>query len=759
MALGASVVGLGALTATVTGGGISLRHRSDIGVTNGNAYTAAVVESQVRRLLDDPAFAATGRRVAVVGASGSVGGAVTMLLARDSVVDGLTLIARSRPKLESLAARVNGRVPTVVSGNIADAVQADIARVLLTASADALLGAAHLAPGAVVLDATQPRNTSPELSVRRPDVLVVDGGVVDIPSLRLVGGDIGLPAGRAYACFAETAMLALTGHVGHFCSVPRIWPGWTANQAAGRRARRSRLRAGRADVVRCSTAGRPAAATGTDRLVTRRVVMVGGGYVTLHACGELRRRLRREIRSGAVELVVISADDRHNFHGFTGEVLAGMMPLRRTRTPLARICRPATVIHARVTAVDRRNRIVSYLPVGAAEAASLSYHELIIGSGGREPADGIPGLAEHGYTLRGPGELARFAGVVDRLVADGGAGGRIVVAGGGLAGVELAAAVADRGRGRIAVDLVHAGPQLLPVLRAGQPRLARRAERDLAGLGVRVHPGVRLSGVTPGAAVLSDGTVLPAAAVLGVIGQRPVPIPGLGPDLRDAAGRLLTGPDLSVAEHVWAAGDAARVQHVHTALPVPATALWAIKGGAHVGRNVAAVLHGDHPRRFGYRGLGQAASFGLGRSVAELYGVPFTGPLAWLLRLAFFLRFVPSRRTALAALGDVGNVLGGRRLGPDGRWSRPGRGQLPSGSASIGGRGSRRSDSIEAVSSSAPAPSAPRVADAAGTKSAESSGSCATPGTSPFSLVTHTPATACHPCARSITAVVVHNAT
>ena len=40
---------------------------------------------------------------------------------------------------------------------------------------------------------------------------------MDIPSLRLAGADIGLPAGRAYACFAETAILALTGHQGHFC--------------------------------------------------------------------------------------------------------------------------------------------------------------------------------------------------------------------------------------------------------------------------------------------------------------------------------------------------------------------------------------------------------------------------------------------------------------------------------------------------------------------------------------------------------------
>jgi NADH dehydrogenase len=491
--------------------------------------------------------------------------------------------------------------------------------------------------------------------------------------------------------------------------------------------------------------------------VTRRVVIVGGGYVTLHACIRLRRALRREIAAGAVELLVISADDAHNFHGFTGEVLAGMMPLRRTRTPLERVCRPATVIQARVTAVDRHNRVVTYLPVGATETRSSGYDELIVGTGGHEPVDAVPGLAEHGYTLRGPGELGRFVAVVERLSAAG--GGRIVVAGGGLGGVELAAALADRGRGRIVVDLVHAGRQLLPALRADQPRLAERAERDLARLGVRVHPGLRLAGVTPTGAILSDGTVLPADAVLGVIGQRPVPISGLDADLLDSGGRLLTRPDLSVAEHVWAAGDAARVRHVRTRRPVPANALWAIKGGAHVGSNVARAIQGRPTRRFGYRGLGQAASFGLGRSVAELYGVPFTGALAWALRLVFFLRFMPSHRTAAAVLGDVGKVLGGMRFGPDGGWKRPAWGQRTSGSEAGDGRGSRRSDPIDAVSSSGSAPSPPRIVVAANAKSAESSGSRATPGTSPFSLVTHTPAAACHACATSITAVVAHRAT
>lgn len=222
VALGAGTVGLGALTATVTGGGLALRGRTDIGVTNGNAFTAATVDAQARQLLDGVVGGSGGRHVAVVGATGSVGGAVSALLARDRAVDRLTLVARSRGRLEALADRLGSQVPTRATTDLADVADADLV-VLLTASADAVVGPQHLAPGAVVLDATQPRNTSPDLLVARPDVTVVDGGVVEVPSLRLRGGDIGLPDGRAYACFAETALLALSGHEGHFSlGVPTV---------------------------------------------------------------------------------------------------------------------------------------------------------------------------------------------------------------------------------------------------------------------------------------------------------------------------------------------------------------------------------------------------------------------------------------------------------------------------------------------------------------------------------------------------------
>jgi predicted amino acid dehydrogenase len=144
------------------------------------------------------------------------------LLARERAVDRLTLMARSRARLEALGARVSAQVPTVVTTDLDDILDADVV-VLLTAASDTVLACHHLKPGAVVLDATQPRNTSQELLTSRPDVTVVDGGIVSVPSLRLQGGNIGLPDGRAYACFAETALLALSGHRGHFAiGVPTL---------------------------------------------------------------------------------------------------------------------------------------------------------------------------------------------------------------------------------------------------------------------------------------------------------------------------------------------------------------------------------------------------------------------------------------------------------------------------------------------------------------------------------------------------------
>ncbi len=66
-------------------------------------------------------------------------------------------------------------------------------------------------PGAVICDVARPLDINPAEAALRPDVLVIESGEVLIPGDIDFGYDIGLPAGTAYACLAETALLAMEG--------------------------------------------------------------------------------------------------------------------------------------------------------------------------------------------------------------------------------------------------------------------------------------------------------------------------------------------------------------------------------------------------------------------------------------------------------------------------------------------------------------------------------------------------------------------
>lgn len=213
--LGAGIVGLGALTAPAAGGGRELAGRSDVGITNGNAFTAHVTVEGIIRLLPSVADSPEPGLIALVGATGSVGSAVARELVRRGIGGRLLLVARNAGRLESLRAELAEGADVSISTDLTAVRRAGLV-VLLTSAPDAVLRSGHLAPGAVVLDDTQPRNTSPELLQQRPDVRIVDGGIVAAAGLRLRGGSIGLRPGLWYACLAETALLALAGHQGDF---------------------------------------------------------------------------------------------------------------------------------------------------------------------------------------------------------------------------------------------------------------------------------------------------------------------------------------------------------------------------------------------------------------------------------------------------------------------------------------------------------------------------------------------------------------
>lgn len=217
---GAKVIGLGALTSPATGGGLRvLKHLpSTVTVTNGNAYTAAIVRTNV---LDAARSLGLGRppRVAIVGCTGSVGGAASRLVAESGA--DLILVGRTVQK-------IRGLLPDLVaharcSDSLVDARDADIV-VLLTSDPSALLRPGHVRHGTIVLDFAQPANVQPDVQrlFEQAGVPVEEGGKVRIPNYSC-SFDLDLGDRRdTIACLAETYLFACEGIREHSVGRPTV---------------------------------------------------------------------------------------------------------------------------------------------------------------------------------------------------------------------------------------------------------------------------------------------------------------------------------------------------------------------------------------------------------------------------------------------------------------------------------------------------------------------------------------------------------
>jgi acetylornithine/succinyldiaminopimelate/putrescine aminotransferase/predicted amino acid dehydrogenase len=266
---GAKIVGLGGYTSVVAQ---NLRALLKLGVslTTGNSYTVvAAIDAALE------ASRITGRklvhnRAAIVGGGGSIGSALASLLAER--VGSLVLVSREndsgsmRSRYALILARMarhlarrrmqgvpfeNGSLPDRLSRlpccedlvrnqgrvsltdkterRILDEVrglpirwttdlvttvaQSDLI-FLATSSPEPLIRSEMVQPGTVICDLSRPANVSDDLFLRK-DVLVIDGGIVEVPGRPNFGFHFGLSPGLAYACMAETVMLALEHHYEH----------------------------------------------------------------------------------------------------------------------------------------------------------------------------------------------------------------------------------------------------------------------------------------------------------------------------------------------------------------------------------------------------------------------------------------------------------------------------------------------------------------------------------------------------------------
>ncbi|MEP7193972.1 MAG: dehydrogenase [Actinomycetota bacterium] len=216
--LGAQVMGLGAFTKVVGDAGVTVAKQAPLPITTGNSYSASgalwAAHEALMQLglteLDDQ-----GRikgKVMVVGATGAIGSVCARLLALSS--DELWLVSPESAKLLALKhdiERGNPRAEIHVAATPNEHLRdMDLIVTATSGAGKRVLDIMAVKPGCVITDVARPLDLSAEDVARRPDVLVVESGEIQLPG-EVKMKNIGLPTGVAYACMAETVVLALEG--------------------------------------------------------------------------------------------------------------------------------------------------------------------------------------------------------------------------------------------------------------------------------------------------------------------------------------------------------------------------------------------------------------------------------------------------------------------------------------------------------------------------------------------------------------------
>jgi predicted amino acid dehydrogenase len=216
--LGAQVMGLGAFTKVIGDAGVTVAKQAPLPITTGNSYSASgalwAAHEALNQLglteLDDK-----GRikgKVMVVGASGAIGSVCARLLALSS--DELWLVSPESAKLLALKQdierghpRATVHVAATPHEHLGDM---DLIVTATSGAGKRVLDIMEVKPGCVITDVARPLDLSAEDVAKRPDVLVIESGEIMLPG-DVKMKNIGLPKGVAYACLAETVVLALEG--------------------------------------------------------------------------------------------------------------------------------------------------------------------------------------------------------------------------------------------------------------------------------------------------------------------------------------------------------------------------------------------------------------------------------------------------------------------------------------------------------------------------------------------------------------------
>jgi NADH dehydrogenase len=186
---------------------------------------------------------------------------------------------------------------------------------------------------------------------------------------------------------------------------------------------------------------------------------------------------------------------------------------------------------------------------------------------------------------------------------------------------------------------VHSGPVILPEL---GDKLGAYAQRKLAARGVEIMTNAKVASVDGLGVTLEDGRRIPSQLVVWTAGTSPHPLIHDLPCRLDR-GRIVVDDALAVPgwPGVWALGDCAVVPNARTGKPHPPTAQHALREAKTVATNIVEMMRGRAPMPFDFKTIGQLAAIGRRTGVARVFGVNFSGFVAWWLWRTIYLSKLP----------------------------------------------------------------------------------------------------------------------
>jgi NADH dehydrogenase len=389
---------------------------------------------------------------------------------------------------------------------------------------------------------------------------------------------------------------------------------------------------------------------------TTKIVIAGGGFAGLYAAMHFDKRLARR---ADVEVTLISNENFILFTPMLHEVAAGDLYPGDIVNPLRRILRHVNVFEADVQSVDLEKRLVRCTAGMAERELNFEFDHLLLTLGSETNFFNMDGVRDWSVTMKSMSDAAllrnRMVAFLEEASLRSDEATRrqlltFVTAGGGFSGTETTGAVNDFVRETmryypqlredlIRVVMVHPGDFILPEL--GE-ELGRYAEHKLRERKVEVIKGPRVANYDGSVVTLSDGTSIPAATLIWTAGVKPSPVIASLPCQKEH-GRLLVSEYLAVTgvPGLWAAGDCAAVPVLNTEKFHPPTAQHGLREGVTVAKNIEAVVLDRPLKPFRYIMMGQLASIGHHTGVAMVFGIKFSGFIAWWFWRSVYLMKLP----------------------------------------------------------------------------------------------------------------------